>query len=193
MARPKAFDREQALQRALQTFWAKGSFESTSIQDLVTGMGINRQSLYDTFGPKEALYHAALERYRTQNRATLASFLEGPLPLRRALAAQFDLVVNHLLSPGGQPCLLAQAALGHAAGDPASAQCVQVAFGQNIKRLEARLRRAQADGELGSHHDPAALAHYFQNAMHGLQITARSGASRAELETIVRVNLSVLG
>jgi TetR/AcrR family transcriptional repressor of nem operon len=176
----------------METFRAKG-FEATSMQDLVDGMGINRQSLYDTFGPKEALYHAALERYLCQNRTAFATLLDGPLPLRRALAAQFDLVVGYLLSPDGQPCFLAQAALERAASDPASAQCVQGAFNQSLRRLEDRLKRAQAEGELGPHHDPAALARFFQNTLFGLQITARSGASRADLEAIVRVNLSVLG
>jgi len=65
MARPKEFVEEQALQKALVTFQAKG-FDGTSIQDLVEAMGINRQSLYDTFGDKENLYHMALERYRSQ-------------------------------------------------------------------------------------------------------------------------------
>jgi len=141
----------------------------------------------------DVAFDAALERYLCQNRTAFATLLDGPLPLRRALAAQFDLVVGYLLSPDGQPCFLAQAALERAASDPASAQCVQGAFNQSLRRLEDRLKRAQAEGELGPHHDPAALARFFQNTLFGLQITARSGASRADLEAIVRVNLSVLG
>jgi AcrR family transcriptional regulator len=190
MARPKEFVEEQALQEALETFQAKG-FDGTSIQDLVEAMGINRQSLYDTFGDKENLYHLALERYRSQVPAFIGSFIDGPLPLRRAMAAQFQKIVTALLSPEGLPCFIAQAALGRT--DPASVQCVKVAFGQNLLRLEKRFRRAQEEGELGLHHDPAALARFYQNALHGLQVTARSGASREDLDAIIRVNLSILG
>ena len=192
MARPKEFVEEQALQKALETFQAKG-FDGTSIQDLVEAMGINRQSLYDTFGDKANLYHMALERYRSQVPALIGSFIDSPLPLRRAMAAQFQHIVTALLSPEGLPCFIAQAALGRAAGDPASARCVQSAYVQNIQRLEKRLRRAQEEGELGLHHDPAALARFFQNSLHGFQVTARSGASREDLDAIIRANLSILG
>jgi hypothetical protein len=133
----------------------------------------------------------ALERYRSQVPALIGSFIDGPLPLRRAMAAQFQQIVTALLSPEGLPCFIAQAALGR--NDPASVQCVKTAFGQNLQRLEKRFRRAQEEGELGLHHDPAALARFFQNALHGFQVTARSGASREDLDTIIQVNLSILG
>ncbi len=192
MARPKAFDRDQALQGALGIFRAKG-FEATSIQDLVDGTGINRQSLYDTFGDKEALYHEALERYRTEGPPSVFSALEGPLPLRRAVALLFEGVITYLLSPEGQPCFLAHAALARAGEDSLTATSVQMGYKDSLRRWEARFRRAQAEGELGSHHDPSALALVFQTALHGLQVTARSGARRADLDAIARVTLSVLG
>jgi TetR/AcrR family transcriptional repressor of nem operon len=62
MARPKEFDPDQALDRAVELFWRKG-YEATSIQDLVEALGINRSSLYGTFGDKHALYLAAIDRY----------------------------------------------------------------------------------------------------------------------------------
>jgi TetR/AcrR family transcriptional repressor of nem operon len=192
MVRSKEFDTEEALQKALEVFQAKG-FDGASIRDLVEAMGINRQSLYDTYGDKETLYHTALNRYRAQAPVRIGSFVESALPLRLALAAQFEQVIDYLLSPKSRSCLLAQAALVRAAKDPESAECVRSAFCQNVERLERRLRRAQAEGELGLHHDPAALARFFQNAMHGFQVTARSGASREELDAIIRVNLSILG
>ena len=83
MTRPKAFDRDRALTRALELFQAKG-YEATSIQDLVLAMGIGRQSLYDTFGDKEALYREALLRYVAEGPRAVLVALESPLPLRRA-------------------------------------------------------------------------------------------------------------
>jgi TetR/AcrR family transcriptional regulator, transcriptional repressor for nem operon len=63
MARHKEFDRDEALRKAMEVFWSRG-YEAASIEDLVKHMGINRQSLYDTFGHKHALYLKALDRYR---------------------------------------------------------------------------------------------------------------------------------
>ena len=63
MARPREFDREMALQRATDVFWAKG-YASTSTEDLVAAMGIGRQSLYNAFGDKRSLYVDALDGYQ---------------------------------------------------------------------------------------------------------------------------------
>jgi TetR/AcrR family transcriptional repressor of nem operon len=192
MARSKAFDEDATLQRATDLFQAKG-FEATSIQDLVDHLGISRQSLYDTFGDKQALWLASLERYRQAGRRPFAELLEGPLPLRKALGAIFNMALDRLLSPESTACLMAHAALERAAEDPETRVCVGNNLNQLFALFEARLRRAQADGELGPGHEPAALARYLQNAFLGLQVTARSGASRDDLEGIVRVTLSVLG
>ncbi len=62
MARPREFDRDQVVDRAVEVFWRQG-FEATSIQDLVEATGLNRGSLYNTFGDKAGLFEAALERY----------------------------------------------------------------------------------------------------------------------------------
>ncbi|MDR3671898.1 MAG: TetR/AcrR family transcriptional regulator [Holophaga sp.] len=191
MARCKAFDEDETLQRATLLFQAKG-FEATSIQDLVEHLGINRQSLYDTYGDKQALWLASLERYRRAGWQAFAELLESRMPLRKALGTLFGVALDRLFSPDGAACLMSLAALERAGDDPETRACVQ----DNLKRFfalfEARLRRAQADGELGPGHDPAALARYFQNAFCGLQVTVRSGASRDDLEDIVRVTLSVL-
>ena len=74
---PKQFDRDEALGRALEVFWAKG-FEATSMQDLVDHMGINRASMYDTFGNKHALFSRAVDWYATQVLGDIARILEAP-------------------------------------------------------------------------------------------------------------------
>jgi TetR/AcrR family transcriptional repressor of nem operon len=137
MVRCKEFDTEEALQRVLEVFQAKG-FDGASIRDLMEAMGINRQSLFDTYGHKEFLYHTALDRYLSQAPTRIGSFIESSLPLRPAFAAQSEQVIDHLLSSTSRSCLLAQAALGRTAQDPGSARGVQRAFCQNVERLERR-------------------------------------------------------
>src|SRR6266850_2160009 len=81
MARPKEFDREEALRRAIPVFWEKG-FAGTSTDDLVGAMGIGRQSLYDTFGDKRRLFLAALHTYNTDGiTALLRKLRAGPTAL----------------------------------------------------------------------------------------------------------------
>ena len=77
IGRPRAFDPEQALDRALQLFWRKG-YEGTSIADLTAAMGINPPSLYAAFGNKEALFRRALDRYEAQHEASWREALDAP-------------------------------------------------------------------------------------------------------------------
>ena len=81
MARPKEFNREEVLDRAIATFWCRG-YEATSVQDLLDEMGINRGSLYDTFGDKHTLFLAAIDRYYDRALAGTVASLEAPGPAR---------------------------------------------------------------------------------------------------------------
>src|SRR5438552_14300152 len=96
MARHKEFDREEVLHKAMEVFWSRG-YEAASIQDLVRRMGINRQSLYDTFGNKHALYLRALDRYRTVEGRRLIELLERPGSVKKSLRQLFGEVVETAL------------------------------------------------------------------------------------------------
>src|SRR5713101_8471759 len=82
MARHKEFDRDEALHKAMEVFWSRG-YNAASIQDLVRHMRINRQSLYDTFGDKHALYLQALDRYREVEGRTVFELLARPAQSRK--------------------------------------------------------------------------------------------------------------
>src|SRR6201986_4496734 len=99
MARHKEFDRDEALQKAMEVFWSRG-YEAASIQDLVEHMGINRQSLYDTFGDKHSLFLQALDRYREVEGRKLFGLLEQSGSVKRALRQGFEVVVEGSLGGG---------------------------------------------------------------------------------------------
>src|ERR1043165_9157841 len=99
MARHKEFDRDEALRRAMEVFWSRG-YEATSVGDLVEHMGINRQSLYDTFGDKHSLYLAALDRYREVEGRKMFELLDAPGPVKRALRRLFASVVECAVGGG---------------------------------------------------------------------------------------------
>lgn len=192
MARPKEFDRDQALERALDVFWARG-YEATSIGDLVEGIGIGRQSLYDTFGDKRALYLLALDRYAEQYGQVVPRMLRSDEPVRRAIRAIFLGAIDALLSEGGRSCMLVSAAAERCPTDADVKQryCANRLLSEDA--FAARLERAREAGELARHHEPRALARFFVNALQGLQIMAKGGADRQTLQQIADVTLSVLG
>jgi TetR/AcrR family transcriptional repressor of nem operon len=192
MGRPKEFDREAVLDRALEVFWDRG-YDGTSMSDLVDALGVGRQSLYDTFGDKRALYLLALDRYRAE-RGTTPWHLLDELPLRPGMRALFDAVIDWLVdSPEGRTCMLVSAAAERAPHDPE----VAARFCASTKQVEhvfvARFKRAQAAGEIGAQHDVIALARYFANMLNGLNVTAKAVRDRTHLQQIVDVSLAILG
>ena len=190
MGRPKAFDRDEVLDRAMQLFWQRG-YEATSIGDLVEHLGVGRQSLYDTFGDKYALYLEALDRYRDLHGAPggLDALLAGPV--RRAVRDMLEFIIERVMA--GKTCMLIAAATERCPSDSE----VQTRFGSLFTHFErallARLQRARDDGEIARHHDPATLARYFVNAAHGLNVTGKALPDRAALQQIADVTVSILG
>src|SRR3977135_1973575 len=108
--RPREFDADQALDRALQVFWRKG-YEGASLPDLTRAMGINRPSLYAAFGNKEALFRKALDSYHDGPAAFVRGALEEPTA-RAVVEALLRGTVDLLSSPRNPPgCLMVQGAL----------------------------------------------------------------------------------
>ena len=193
MARPKEFDVDEALERAMNLFWERG-YEATSMSDLVTHLGVSRQSLYDTFGDKHAIYTAALERCRAREGAALNRALASDEPVRAVLRRLLEAVVRQDLdSSCARGCMLVNAAVERASSDETvrallcdSAGCMEEAFAR-------RLRLAQERGEIAAHHDPTALARFFRSVLQGLRVTAKTERSPQALEDVVRVAVGVLG
>ena len=192
MARPKAFDREQALLAAMQIFWLKG-YEATSLDDLLAAMKIGRQSLYDTFGDKRTLFMEALERYRELTDAYLRGCLADAPSVKAAFQRLFMQVVDEPEAHQRRGCLLINSAVELAPHDPETAQLV-VAYQRASERLFRRgLELAQARGELPADRDPRALARFLVSALQGLRVMAKADPNKAALRDVVGVALGVLG
>jgi TetR/AcrR family transcriptional repressor of nem operon len=191
VGRPKAFDHDQALSAAMQVFWVKG-YEATSLDDLLDAMKIGRQSLYDTFGDKRALFMAALERYRALSDAYLRSCLDGAPTVKAAFQRLFMQVVDEPEAHQRRGCLLVNSAVELAPHDPATAQVV----GDHQRATERLFRRglevAQKRGELAAERDVRALARYLVSALQGLRVTAKAAPNKAALRDVVNVTLDAL-
>src|ERR1700754_1376172 len=173
MARPREFDRDTALQRAIDTFAMHG-FEGTSTPMLLEAMNIGRQSLYDTFGDKRSLYLEALKRYSEESvGVTLSAMFASASVLDGIEKALLNFAVD--ASSGN-----ARACLGiHAVTE----------FGTTATDVAAVTADVTARGELAESLDPTEAAQFLLATLSGLKVAARGGASRQVLEGIVRVAL----
>jgi TetR/AcrR family transcriptional regulator, transcriptional repressor for nem operon len=190
MPRPKEFDRDQALDRAMELFWARG-FEATSIGDLTQTLGIGRQSLYDTFGDKHALYLAALDRYIERYGGLGPGAVEVKGPVRKVMRRLYQAVIDTTIEDPGRACMLVSAAAERCPSDGA----VRDRFCRNATLLEAAMARRleQARAELPNGADPRALARTLVTVLLGLQVSAKGGTPRQTLEQVADTAVALLG
>jgi AcrR family transcriptional regulator len=188
LGRPLGFDPEKALEAALRVFWKKG-YEGTALSDLTAAMGINRPSIYATFGNKEALFRKALDRYSERMTNYTAEALKEPTT--RAVAERLMVGTADLLSCPGNPkgCLMVQGALacGEQA-DPIRKELIsRRATGEAAVR--ARFERAKVEGDLPAGAEPGNLARYVMAVLHGMSVQSAGGASRAELQGVIDLSI----
>jgi AcrR family transcriptional regulator len=187
LGRPRNFDAEAALDRALAVFWSRG-FQGASLAELTAAMGLNKPSLYAAFGDKESLYLQALDRYAAQQSARHLAILDGELPARRAVETFLRSVAAMQTDPslpGG--CFIINGTAD--AGGPTTPPAVEAALRKNLLGMEAGLRerllRAQREGELAPDARPDELAALFCSLIAGLGVQAKSGAKRAKLYAVI--------
>jgi AcrR family transcriptional regulator len=184
--RPRAFDAEKALDRAMQAFWRKG-YLGTSLSDLTDAMGINRPSLYAAFGNKKSLFRKVLDRYSKGPSVYLSEALREPTA--RAIAERLLHGVIDLLTDPRTPttCLWVHGALS--CGDDPLRKEFATQRAAGLAELRTRLKRAIAEGDLPADSDADALARFVQTVNFGLTVQASTGATRKELLRIVEIAL----
>lgn len=192
MARHKAFNRDEVLDRAIEVFWTHG-YEATSVQDLVDSMGINRGSLYDTFGDKHGLFLEALDRYEETFHSKMLGILDGSDSPRKAIERVFETVTRECACDSGKRgCLLTNTAVELSPQDNDTAARVQANFSRIESAFEKALHAAKKRGEIHAPHDTKALARFLTSSLHGLRVMSKAWPSRAVLQDVAQVALSTL-
>lgn len=186
--RPRAFDRDAALESATRLFWIKG-FGATSISDLTQAMGIGSPSLYAAFGSKEALYAEALRHYGEKNAHLIWTGFQSEETARGAVTSLLmdsAAALTGCIADLPRGCMVTLSAVG-SEGNAELGELVRKARATTLERLEARLGRGVMEGEIAASADIHALARFVQTVQAGMSILARDGASRADLEDMVSV------
>jgi AcrR family transcriptional regulator len=186
MARPKEFDQEKALHRAISVFSQKG-FAATSTDDLMQAMDVGRQSMYDTFGDKHALFLKALEVYVAESVRAINVELQTPgSPLAAVRRALIHFAERKDLS-STDGCMGINAVCEFGMRDEEVTQITRSAARVQRHTLMDTLRRAQLEGELDAHTDIESLADFFDSTLAGMRIAAKAGKTRPALKRIAVV------
>lgn len=182
----KQFNRDEALGKAMQAFWSRG-YSATSMQDLVDAMGVNRGSLYATFGDKRDLFLSALRMFDENVRARLLATLAAQHGPREAIRQLFQVFQKEATLPGGnRGCLLTNTALELAAHDPEAARIVAESQRQIEAFFEARIEAGRAAGEIADGRSARDVARGLLAALLGLMVLIRSRPEPGLLDSVAR-------
>ena len=185
MGRPREFDTDAALEKAMRLFWAKG-YEGTSVADLTETLGISKPSLYAAFGDKQSLFRAALERYAAGPAGYVAAALGKPTA--REVAEQLLKGAADLQASPRNPCGCLTVNGAIACGNEAEPvrQALNAHRTAGVSLLRRRFEQAKLRHDLPKDSDPAALACFVAAVVYGMAVLASGGASRKELDQVTR-------
>ncbi|WP_426244675.1 TetR/AcrR family transcriptional regulator [Nocardioides sp. LHG3406-4] len=186
--RPRTFDADTALDRAVDVFWRHG-YEGTSVAELTATMGVNKPSLYAVFGTKEQLFFRAVQRYAERELAYFREALTQPTAI--------EVVSDYLdrnaaaLTRSDRPagCLSIQGGLSTSAANSAIAEFLAASRLAGEKALAERLDQARAEGDLPADADPTALARFVMVVSEGQAVHAAAGATHEELHQSAAIAL----
>lgn len=183
IGRPRGFDTDEALDRAMLTFWEHG-YDGVSLTDLTRAMGITKTSMYAAFGNKEDLFRQAVERYAA-SRAAYSDRVRDEPTAREVAAAYLTATVEGTTRddcPAG--CLGVQASLVANHLGQRATDALITWRDHNRASFRDRFQRAVDEGDLPAGADPDVLAHYLLAMANGIAVQAAAGATREELQRV---------
>ena len=192
MARPREFDREEALGQAMEVFWELG-YEGASTAALVERLGIGRSSLYAAFGSKDGLYAEAMDRYIRDLRVRVIGKLRAEGPAMDVLEKFFLGVAER--GANGEPvrcCMVVRATLSGADQSPEIRVRIKKSIGELDDAFHDLLQRARKEGDLGNGTKLRDSARFLTTTFQALNVAALAGRERRELREIIRKALATL-
>lgn len=189
MARPKEFDRAEALHAAMHVFWEKG-YGATTTEDLRNAMGIGRQSFYDTFGDKHRTFVEAYALYSEETGAEFRRILEETPSALKAIELVLMAIPAQSASERARGCLFVNTVAELPAQESGCDLRATTAGGQLA--FERAIKRAQAAGEVSKSVDSRAAGRFLFSTVQGIRLSAKAGTSPEALRDIARMALRAL-
>ncbi|MFX0577955.1 TetR/AcrR family transcriptional regulator [Nocardia nepalensis] len=191
MGRPRSFDDDTVIERAMEAFWTHG-YSSTSPAQLAEATGVAKGSLYNAFASKRQLFDRVLDFYHQQIAELAKGLLDQPGTTRDCIGAALRFVVDSdLAQPVRRGCLIGNTAVELAGHDPAMAQKIHKMQDESIDWFAARIERGQRDGDVERELDPRAYAECLANTLAGLRVMAMTHDAPV-LHRIIDTTLSTL-
>ncbi|MER5782861.1 TetR/AcrR family transcriptional regulator [Streptomyces mobaraensis] len=185
MGRPKQFDPDLAVERAMEVFWSKG-YAATTPQDLVDALGIGKGSLYNAFGSKRELFERALCRYRDSQALALIELLEAGGPVKERLRRTLRLLAEmDLADPGRRGCMAVNTAAELGGRDEEAVALVRRMFDRTEDAFRALIEEGQRAGELAAGRDAQGLGSLLLNTVIGLRLMARVADGPERLDRVI--------
>jgi TetR/AcrR family transcriptional repressor of nem operon len=192
MPRPKEFNPDDAIEKAMQVFWHKG-YEATSMEDLLAAMNLNRGSLYDTFGDKRQLFLKVMDRYCHGFVGEKFSLLDQPGPALPSLRLFIHgMIEGGLADPQRRGCLIANTVMELSPHEEEIAGTLRQALKMAEDTFFRVLDRAKQQGELKNDKDPRALARFLTTMLQGTIVMIKAGTSADVVNQTAETTLSIL-
>ncbi len=190
--RPRKYDPEVALQKAMLVFWQRG-LSATSLDDLSLAMEMNRPSIYNAFGNKEEIYRRVLAQFCGQLDLGIEQVLLTESDLRRGLVKFYDQALD--VYCGADPalgCLMMCTAPAEALAHPDIRSDLNSLIARVDAQLEQRIKDAVREGDLSASLNPRLTAKMVQGLLHSLALRARAGESKSSLKKLARYSVECL-
>ncbi|AUC74930.1 TetR/AcrR family transcriptional regulator [Olleya sp. Bg11-27] len=192
MPRVKLFDENEVLTKAMHLFWKQG-YAATSVQDLVNCLGINRASIYDTFGGKAQLFKKAFELYRNINLEGVIRFFENQPDVKIGFSELFQKAIqDDVLDKDNKGCFVVNTTTELVPNDKSLLVILEKNKQDFEKVFYKYLKKGQESGQLKTTHDLKAIATLFYTLYNGIRVVSKTRPSKKESSDSITIALSLL-
>lgn len=191
MARPIEFDENKVLTNAMEQFWREG-YEASSVQKLLDCTGINRGTLYNSFGDKDTFFKSCVDQYNNVlDKQIAASLKNSKLSSWEAIEAYFDeTVLNVTNKHRSMGCLLVNSVCESINYDKEMRKVVRGPLATIRKALGARLKEAHKNRKIKKGISAEFAAEVLMNSLHGIRVNSRDGKTPKQLKELIKFSIS---
>lgn len=192
MPRVKLFDENEVLTKAMNLFWKQG-YSATSVQDLVNHLGINRASLYDTFGGKDELFKKSFRLYRKINLEGVIHFFESRPNVKVGFSELFDIAIQEdVLDKDNKGCFVVNTTTELIPNDESLLKILEKNKRDFEKVFYNYLKKGQESGQLNTTKDLKSLATLFYTIYNGIRVVSKTRPNKKETSNSIKLALSLL-